>query len=184
MSTYYNFCFLDLDKVTSPFNDPNYPEGYLIENQESYEDYYDQLICRTMPNIGASKVVSYVLAQDDLASDLKISFGAVFINMFWGNTAFRRKHPEHFKRNAWNLEWIPIQQLNSEYLDYYSIHYRDVQQVLQQYKKLPMKTFFELLRQSKSPEVKATPTIKVIEAWRNLFQMAAKKQKGLVFHVG
>ncbi len=184
MSTYYNFCFLDLDQTVSPFNDPDSPWMYLIENQESYEDYYDQLICRTMPNIAASNAVNYVLSQDELAADLKISFGSVFINMFWGNTAFRRKHPEHFKLNAWNLKWISAQQLNLEYLDYYSIHYRDILQILQQYKKLPMRTFLELLRQSRSPEVKAARTIKVIEAWRNLFQMAVKKQKGLVFHIG
>jgi hypothetical protein len=183
MSIYYNFYYLDLDKVKSPYSDDG--QFYLLENQESYEYLSNPILFKTMNNHFIRECFNKV---NELEVDFKLveTLKYVFGNMFWAEIQLVENRKFQFHLNYWKLERYQIG--NNDYggrLDWYSIHQEDIKTILNTIEKINIEEYFDLathINQLNSEKDKLNRTI--IQEWIKMYQTAVEKDKGIVYDIG
>lgn len=184
MSTYFNFCFLDLEKEETPFD--NNGEFYLIDSRDSYESLSNPILFKTINNYFVDECFSKVIEQDNnrLMPLDKLKF--IFGNMFWRENFKPSNEGISFFMNYWNLNWTKHPTIEGRFfLDFYSIHLNEIIKVLDVVSEIRLEDFFDytarILAFDKESEQKYRTTI--IE-WIKMYELAVEKKKGIVYDIG
>lgn len=184
MSTYFNFMYLDLDKVDT-LTDEN--DMYNFEHHPSCEELSNPVLFTTTNNYLASDCFEAVLKQplpnsQELITPLKQVFG----NMFWLDHYHPKNEGKSFFFNYWRLQWEQNTSFADRYhLEFYSIHVQHIAQVLEILAKVDLAHYFYLATQKANlSDVEDQRHQKVVTAWIKMFEVAVKKNKGIVFDIG
>jgi len=183
MSIYYNFCYVDLNKVKSPCSEDG--QMYLLENHESYEYLSNPILFSTMNNHHIRKCFNKVIEvsnEQELIEPLKYVFG----NMFWPEIrlVINRKIPYHL--NYWKLERYQLG--NNDYgghLDWYSIHHCDISTIIQTINNVNLEQYFNVASKVNNLDTEKDKLNRaVIQDWISMYQIAITKGKGIVYDIG
>ncbi|MEN7551996.1 hypothetical protein AAG747_29040 [Rapidithrix thailandica] len=184
MSTYFNFCYIDLEKEANPFDDDG--EFYLIENRPSYEYLSNPTLFTTTNNYFVDECFSKVVEKgnDKLLPLEKLKF--VFGNMFWKENFKPNNEGISFFMNYWKLNWTEHPAIKERFfLDFYSIHLNEIIKILEVVSEVGLDDYFDyvarILTLDKEREQKHRTTI--IE-WIKMYELAADKEKGIVYDIG
>lgn len=183
MSIYYNFCYVDLDKVKTPCSEDG--QFYLLENQESYEGLSNPILFKTMNNHLVRECFNKVINHTNsgkLIESLKFVFG----NMFWAEIRLIKNRHIPFLLNYWNLERYNIEKSKfGGTLDWFSIHKKDIDDVIKEVKKIDLNEYFILASEvNELDDEKNLLNRTVIEEWLKMYETAISKSKGIVFDIG
>ena len=184
MGTYYNFSYLDLDKVKSPEKDLD--DIYVLGIHKSYESLWNAKLYKTTNNYLVSdcfsKVVDLKNNETEFINKLKFAFG----NMFWHEVLSIKNQKIKFCLNFWDLKWIPSK--NRKYigfLDWYSIHQDDIKLVLDELNKIDLNKYYKLCQQVNNLSLEDEELNRtVIQEWIKMYETAIKKSKGIVYDIG
>ena len=183
MSIYYNFCYVDLDKVKTPCSGDG--QFYLLENQESYKGLSNPILFKTMNNHHVRECFNKVINQTKhgkLIESLKFIFG----NMFWAEIRCVENRHIPYHLNYWNLERYNIE--NNEFggtLDGYSIHNNDLKTVIEVINETDLEEYFILATQANELNAEKNQLNRiVIKEWIKMYQSAISKGKGGVYDIG
>mgnify|MGYP001057299974 CR=1 FL=1 len=184
MSTYFNFCYLDLDKVTTPFDETR--DFYLPSEDKSYEYLSNPMLFVTTNNYFVSDCFDEVLGFQETCPISLESLKFVFGNMFWLENFHPKNEGTYFLFNHWGLIWEKNELLEDRYhLEYYSIHQKSIKKILDALEKVHLDEYFEWVKQTLGlNEVKDHLHRQVIIEWIKMYEVAITKDKGVVFDIG